>query len=110
MHRLHNNKERKVKNKESKSIFSLTLQSTTYGIYNRCLLHEWLKKTMFVSKASYIVNSMYTASYTDQCTSCNIIIDHPFGAALDIRKGGGDITKIEIWPEKMFFWFNFGQT
>ena len=68
-------------NKATKSLFSLTLQST-YSIDNRCLLHNWLKKTKIISKASYIVNS-----------ERNISIDLPFGQHWTFGKGGGDIYK-----------------
>ena len=63
------------------SLFSLDLQSTTYRIDNICLWHEWLKNTKIITKSSYIVDSTYTASYTDWCTFCIISIDRPFGAA-----------------------------
>ena len=77
-------------NKEAKSLFSLTLKSTTYRIDNICLLHEWLKKTKIMTKASYIVNS----TYNDQCMSCNISIACPSGEGNGHwERGGGDISK-----------------
>ena len=56
-----------------------------------CLLHEKLKRTKIITKTYWIVNSPYTLSYTDRCTSCIISIDRPSGAALDNWKGGGGI-------------------
>ena len=48
-----------------------------------------LKKTKIITNTYWIVNSTYTISYTDRCTSCTISIDHPCGAALDNWNGGG---------------------
>ena len=42
-----------------------------------------LKKTKIITNTYWIVNSTYTVSYIDRCTSCTISIDHPSGAALD---------------------------
>ena len=44
-------------------------------------------------KASYIVNSTYTASYPDRCTSFNISIDRPLGRTGHSEGEGGDIYK-----------------
>ena len=55
-----------------------------------------LKKTKIITNIYWIVNSTYTVSYTDRCTSCSISIDHTCGAALDNWKGGGDYAKNEI--------------
>ena len=52
-----------------------------------------LKKTKIITNTYWIVNSTYTVSYTDRCTSCTISIDHPFGASLDNWKGGGGYIK-----------------
>ena len=46
-----------------------------------------LKKT----NAYWIVDSMYTVSYPDRCTSCNMSTGRPSRATPDNRKGGGGI-------------------
>ena len=53
-----------------------------------------LKKTKTITNIYWIVNSTYTVSYTERCTSCTISIDHPCGAELDNRKGGGDYAQL----------------
>ena len=53
-----------------------------------------LKKTKITTNIYWIVNSMYTVSYTERCTSCTLSIDHHSRAALDNRKGGGGIMPI----------------
>ena len=56
-----------------------------------------LKNTKIITNTYWIVNSTYTISYTDRCTSCTLSIDHLSRAALDNRKGGGgDYAKNEI--------------
>ena len=54
------------------------------------------KKTKIINNTYWIVNSTYTVSYTDRCTSCTISIDHPSGAALDNWKGGGVFQATDI--------------
>ena len=58
---------------------SFPSQLITYRIDNRCLLHIWLKKTKFISKATYIINSTYTASYTVGVRPVMWVFDRPFG-------------------------------
>ena len=54
-------------------------------------MHEWLKKTKIITKAYCIVNSTYTVSYTDRCTSCIINIDTG-----QLEGGGGIYQRIDI--------------
>ena len=72
--------------------FSLDLLADNLYI-TICLLHEKLKKTKIITKTYWIVNSTYTVSYTDRCTSCIICIDCPSGATLDNWKGGEGYIK-----------------
>ena len=48
-----------------------------------------LKKTKIITNAYWIVDSTYTVSYPDRCTSCNMSTDRPSRATLDNWKGGG---------------------
>ena len=52
-----------------------------------------LKKTKIITNAYWIVDSTYTVSYPDRCTSWNLSTDHPSRATLDNRKGGGGICQ-----------------
>ena len=45
-----------------------------------------LKKTKIITNAPWIVDSTYTISYPDRCTSCNMSTDRPSRATLDNRK------------------------
>ena len=47
-----------------------------------------LKKTKIITNAYWIVDSTYTVSYLDRCTSCNMSIDRPSRATLDKGRGG----------------------
>ena len=51
------------------------------------------KKTKIITNAYWIVDSTYTVSYPDRCTSCYMSTDRPSMATLDNRKGGGGYTK-----------------
>ena len=55
-----------------------------------------LKKTKIITNTYWIANSTFTVSYTDRCTFCTLSIDHPSRAALDNRKGGGNMPRTRI--------------
>ena len=71
-----------------------------YYTYNQyiaiCLLHKMLKKIKIITNAYWIVDSTYTISNPDRCTSFNMSTDRPSRATLDYRNGGGDMPRTRI--------------
>ena len=77
---------------------SLSLDLLADNLYiTICLLHKMLKKTKIITKTYWIVDSTYTVSYPDRCTSCNMSIDRPSRATLENWKGGGEYSKKQIY-------------